>query len=352
MKIFIIIAIVVTTLFSQDLSIDSQTQKQRNRDDSHPIISDEIQMAIAIHDYDKDQIVHLLDKNISKIQKIEALYRLHDLKRAESEIFSLKNPSSSLYHTYLNLLIESGHSIAYDLDIREGLYINRIKFQNRPYQFEIKAVNDSSQEVILSTNLLRYHIDIGYEKSQNSSPSLNIAKEFQRDRVHGRYFIAYHKNEINSIDTITKQVLNIKRDMIGFRVNIGQGVDHLLIEADYSKNYFKGSTFYRLFTQLNYAHTYSSHLISNLYLKRLNYSSYLISSHEVGGSLFISSGSYWSKKLKYVLNPVLLYNDQIGFGYNIIFGFHKRVIKADNVELMVGIGSIQNELKVTYTYYY
>jgi len=27
-------------------------------------------------------------------------------------------------------------------------------------------------------------------------------------------------------------------------------------------------------------------------------------------------------------------------------------IKADNVQFMVGIGSIQNELKVTYTYYY
>ncbi|RUM43892.1 MAG: hypothetical protein DSY46_07125 [Hydrogenimonas sp.] len=348
MKIFVIIAIIVTTLFSQDHSIGSQTPE----DDRHPIISDDIQMAIAIHENDKDHIAHLLDKNISKIQKIEAFYRLHDLKRAESEIFSLENPSSSLYHTYLNLLIESVNFIAYEIDIREGLYINRIKIQNRPYQLEMKTVNDRSQEVIISTNILRYQIDVGYEKSQNSSPSLNIAKKFKRDRLNGHYFIAYHKNEINSIDTVTKQVLNIKRDMIGFHVNIGQGVDHLLIEMDYSKNYFKGATFYRLFTQCNYAHTYTSHLVSNLYLKQLSYSSYLISSHEVGGNLLITTGSNRSKKPKYFLSPTLLYNDQIGFGYNIIFGFDKRVIKADNVELMVGIGSIQNELKVTYTYYY
>ena len=59
-----------------------------------------------------------------------------------------------------------------------------------------------------------------------------------------------------------------------------------------------------------------------------------------------------SKRWDYFINPSIVYNSITGFGYQVILGVNRKLIKADNLKILAIYGKDTKEAQVIYIYYY
>ena len=312
-------------------------------------ISNELQMELALYEYNKDKIAFLLHKkDITPYQKIEANYKLKRFKQVEEEIFSSPILNSQMYATYFEILKNSANFVSFDLEMQEEFLIADTKFKYNPYTIKLKTINNSSKEILISRDFLNYIFSLGYQNSDNSSPVVKFAKN---GKIFS-YYIVYHQNLLN-VDKTAKKIYTIKQDAVGIKLKKTYQYNIIQFNTEFSKNYYKTITYIQKAFEIYNEHIINNTLRALFYIDNVDFSR-TFSKHytEFGIGLNYKEKEDYSKKIKFFLKPIIYYNTQTKSGYKIEIGFNKRIIKADNLLFLISIGPNENGLKMTYTYYF
>jgi len=313
-------------------------------------LTNELKMTIAIYEYNKDKINYLLNKkDIPPYQRIEANYKLKRFKIVQDKIFNSYNPNAQIYETYFDTIKKINNFISFHVDIKKDFLTNNLKMRSDGYLVEVQTINGDSKQILISKKFLDYLLSVGYENSNNSSPLLKLSK----GNRHYTYYIAYHQNIVN-LDKVAKKAYTTKQDLIGAKFFNISNYDNTTFKAEFSKNNDKqyNNKYYQTLLELYNEHRIYAPLQFISYIDNVHYSSIYDNYSELGLGLSYQNMQTSSKKIKFIITPLILYNTNTKFGYNFGIKLHRRIIKADDLSFLISINSYENDIQIVYIYYF
>jgi len=318
------------------------------------VLPDWVKMNIALQNNDTYKIEKLLNTKIGIYQKITALDKLQRYNDEEDTIFKYESITNdkNLYNRYFKLNTKKYVSFRSIFEIKDGYNnsLNSIIYKNK-YSLQLNYDNvfhQNNKEVLVGYK----NITIGLRESQKTFISIKAKKELKIDKIDSIFKLGFNQKSLDN-DLMFNTTIN---HFISLNLSKTTHNHYLSFKSVFSKYYYQTSNFAfnKSEISLNDIYRYDSLLNFSSYIKNVTYSNILQSYNEIGIGSFYGYSKNHLKTAKYFINPIITYNTLSNIGYNISLGMNKRVIKADNLKVVLSYSKDQfgDTAKIIFNYIY
>ena len=317
-------------------------------------LPDWVKMNITLKNNNLYEVRKLLNKKIDIYQKIAALQALKKEKELISTIFEYENITNdqNLYNTYFNLISKKYISFESIFE-NKGSYnniLNTIQYKNS-YLLEINYDNiyhKQNKEISIAYK----NIKLGLRDNNATFVSLKGYTNFKLNKINFKLIAGIFQNSLDN-DQIFNTTIN---HFISLDTSFQSHKNYMDLISTFSKYYTQNNHFMfdKYEITLNDIYNYNSLLNLSSYIKQIQYSNILDSYTEIGIGAFYGYSINHLKTPKFFINPIITYNTSSNIGYNLSIGMNKRVIKADNLKIILSISKdkYSDTAKILFNYIY